>query len=316
MLDICSPVENTLQTLLETLPVELLLEIIKACPNPTLAQVAQTCRWLHDLVVTIMYRDIHITYSHRGALILRTLLQSPHLAKHVRSYCRAGAVSSCQCSNSFAKDLGYTVPELQFRALHHASNLTSLEVRVAFTSPRFGDAVRRVAFLVDGSVKLCRLALHPVSDDLATMNLWFNMVKAILKAQPLLEELALPAKKARRTTEDLLDPDDLPRLHTLVAGAKETFRAILPGRPNITALGFHNMTLAQVKLEVLPLIPHPDQITEITWRSMGETPNMSTLVDAFPSLRSLRLRYTDSAFELFMTQVRFHHMPGDWLLIL
>lgn len=304
VLDICSPVEKDLKTLLERLPVELLLHIIRACSFATLAAAARTCRYLHDIVVTILYRDVHMVYSHRTVLLLRTLHESPHLAKHVRSYCRAGAVSSCPCTNAFAKTRGHTVPELQFRALQNASNLTSLEIRIGITSPYFDDAIQRLAFLLDGSVQLRRLALHPVSDDLATMHLWSRIVHTILRAQPLLEELALPNKKTWREPEYVLAPEDLPHLRSLISGATGTFEAILPDRPGIASLGFYNMTLKKLVDDVVPLLPDPTLITEVTWRSMGETPDLSPLVTVFPSLRVMRLRYTDSAFTLFMTEVR------------
>lgn len=299
--------------LLEKLPMELLLDIIEACSLATLAIIARTCRYLHNVVTPILYRDLHVVYSHRSTLLLRTLVDSPHLAKFVRSYCRAGAVSSCPCANALAKKLGHTVPGMQFRALHNASNLTSLEIRVALTSPYFEEAKSRVSFLLDGTVQLRRLAIHPVSKEIAEEALWSSVIHEVLKAQPLLEELALPNKRTWNSPEYTLERDALPKLTSLLSGAKGTFEAILPDRPGITSLGFHQMALAKIAEDVLPLVPDTKLITEVTWRATGENPDLSLFAQAFPSLRVLRFRYTSSAFELFMTQVSTDHLYAGFL---
>ncbi|KAK2773335.1 F-box domain protein [Colletotrichum kahawae] len=77
---------------LATIPNEILDAILLETPTPDLVSLTQTCRNLRSISLPLAYRDIAITsngsinnHLSRITLLLRTVLESPHLTRHIKS---------------------------------------------------------------------------------------------------------------------------------------------------------------------------------------------------------------------------------------
>lgn len=89
-----SQVPSTANARLDTIPLEILLEILSYLPELSLKRLSLTCKSLHYRIEPVLYRSIEWRFNIPGALdlpdppihlFLRSLRENPALAGHVKS---------------------------------------------------------------------------------------------------------------------------------------------------------------------------------------------------------------------------------------
>lgn len=285
---------------LEWLPAELVLCILSFLHPTDLCKLAKANKYLNELATPLIYRTIRLDHPHRAALLFRTLLQSPHLARHVVSFRRSDSPTSCGGTRRFAESLQTSLPHMQVNALRNAVHLRALEMRLGPAAETFPAALRRVQFLTDGTVQLRSFGIFSVGNTMGQDRLWNQFVLTIIRAQgPTLEELSLGSFRWDDEWNDVepLRQQDFPKLRKLICYSSVTFKTIFPiCSSTITSLGFRKLPLAELLDLATSHSATLSQVSQLEWCSeIGYTTlSVYPLLRLFPSLKVFRLHLMPS----------------------
>ncbi|KAG8892627.1 hypothetical protein FRC00_011813, partial [Tulasnella sp. 408] len=234
-----TPLECQNSSRFAQLPPDILLLFADDLDKPAKANVIQTCRYLHHLLVGTLYTHlspIEFWYSHRVDLLHRTLVKRPDLIPYIRSY-RGSLIA----------------PPIPFvQPLRRRTLLDKLLKRKAVVSPSLyappipeTEAFRNAVFIFTKATNIVDLdftdhydwavdpAFAPIKTAVFSMSLnrlylWNCSVPTqVLRAQPELEHLEVGWGVSGL---EGLEKSDIPKLRSLTAPLPDA-SYIVPGRP-------------------------------------------------------------------------------------
>ncbi|KAG8885388.1 hypothetical protein FRB99_004464, partial [Tulasnella sp. 403] len=286
---------------LSKIPKELQIITFELAPASVQAALAATSRWANNIVTPILYRNISIHSGLSNAMFLRTLIENPSLARHVQSIYRGRINQRYSLPTNIARQLEMTLDDMFDVALDSCVNLTTLSMHTEH-GYLFPDSYLWIrALLARPSFTLRKLVVRSATLEVVDTRNWNIWLTSTLVAQPMIEYLDVPglrqdlayldAFEASLEREPLLRAA-VPNLSTLKATHLSTFEALSAGsdRP-FKSLGFRDMSTHDFFDHALPSIPYPSFITELEWSTvLTASLDLVTLFQAFPSLRTLRLK--------------------------
>ncbi|KAG9043092.1 hypothetical protein FS837_010046 [Tulasnella sp. UAMH 9824] len=294
---------------LQNLPTEILLKILGSADSiSTIHSVSSVSRHLHDVANSLLYRHVELHHGHRAVFLLSTLIDTPDLGRHIRSFDCSALPSRCRFVNFIANSYDLRPSELAVHALRKAVGLTSLvlAVDVVVDLNRIGWVT-----LLEGPIELRKLVLwgknlsHVEQVQPSRRTEWSSMIVDVLKAQPSISELEIKGVEPLDTARHL-DPTDLPNLRTLTVSTATALQLVLGGRQrsprSIVLKG--NVTIKQIRKTIFDLIPDGTVVEEFTWQGpITQTPSvageflkarkisvfLSELATRFPNVRCIEL---------------------------
>ncbi|KAG8908886.1 hypothetical protein FRC01_007200, partial [Tulasnella sp. 417] len=255
---------------LEDLPVEIILNILEIADSiPTLRSTSFVSRRLHDVANSLLYRHVELRHVHRAVFLLSTLVESPELGRHVRSFDCSALPTRCHFPDFVAHSFDLRTGELPVRALRKAVGLTSLVVSVNVADLNAGGWVK----LLKGPIELRKLSLcgrnlaYGETVDGSKRKEWTQMIADVLKAQPSIAELEIQGVEPYDSLPRL-DPTDLPNLRTLTASTVSAVLLVLRGgHRSLRSLTLgDDISMKQVQDIIFDLIPNGAGVEEFTWR--------------------------------------------------